>query len=265
MALIDIINSLRQKGYNDSNIINLLQDQGVSPKEINEAMAQSKIKEAVSENFSEKNDEMTSDMQPSIISQKQNQQEQYEQYQTPYPEIPIPSPSQAQNTSQQLVPSYSQESPGYQEGYAYPQENYAEYGGQETGYEQYPQYIPDTSTITEIASQLISEKFAKTERALTDLAEFKSILNSKVEKVDERLKKIELIIDQLQMSLIRKSTAQEQNVEDIKSELKLMQNSFGKIINPLTDRAREVEETKPRKTAKPATKVKKPTKVSKKK
>jgi hypothetical protein len=33
----------------------------------------------------------------------------------------------------------------------------------------------------------------------------------------------------------------------------------------LTDRAREVEETKPRKTAKPATKVKKPTKVSKKK
>jgi len=243
MALIDIINSLRQKGYNDSNIINLLQDQGVSPKEINEAMAQSKIKEAVSENFSEKNDEMTSDMQPSIISQKQNQQEQYEQYQTPYPEIPIPSPSQAQNTSQQLVPSYSQESPGYQEGYAYPQENYAEYGGQETGYEQYPQYIPDTSTITEIASQLISE----------------------IEKVDERLKKIELIIDQLQMSLIRKSTAQEQNVEDIKSELKLMQNSFGKIINPLTDRAREVEETKPRKTAKPATKVKKPTKVSKKK
>ena len=63
----------------------------------------------------------------------------------------------------------------------------------------------------------------------------------KVEKIDDRLKKIELVIDQLQMSVIRKSGNQEQNIEDIKSEMKLMQNSFGKIINPLTDEVRKIE------------------------
>jgi len=258
MALIETINSLKQQGYADIDIIGILQDQGISPREINEAMAQSKIKQAVSEPASsfaqEENEGMTSDMQPSIINPRNEQQQgyeqqQYEQPQTPYPEIPIPSPSQSQNTSQQLIPAYSQEYQGqgeYQEGYGYPPESYGGEYGQEMGYGdgQYPQYAPDTSIITEIASQLISEKFTKTEKALTELAEFKSLLNSKVERVDERLKKIESIIDHLQMSLIRRSAEQEQNIEDIKSEIKLTQSSFGKIINPLTDRVREVEETR---------------------
>ncbi len=234
MSIIDTINSYKQQGYGNQDIINMLQEQGISPREINDAMAQSQIKQAVAEpssNFAqEQNEQLSPEMQLSIINPQTQEQ---------YPEIPIPSPG----SSQQLTQQYSQGYGGqeYQQGqeYPYPQESY-----NQADYNQYSQYAPDTSIITDIAGQLIAEKFTKTEKALVDLVEFKALLNSKVEKIDDRLKKIELVIDQLQMSVIRKSGNQEQNIEDIKSEMKLMQNSFGKIINPLTDEVRKIERTR---------------------
>ena len=40
MSIIDTINSYKQQGYGNQDIINMLQEQGISPREINDAMAQ---------------------------------------------------------------------------------------------------------------------------------------------------------------------------------------------------------------------------------
>ena len=76
---------------------------------------------------------------------------------------------------------------------------------------------------------------------LAGLIEFKTLIGAKVDRIDERLNRIESIIDQLQTMLMRKATEQEQNIEDIKTEMIGMQKGFGKIINPLVDKSRETE------------------------
>jgi len=88
---------------------------------------------------------------------------------------------------------------------------------------------------------LISEKLSKTSTDVRTLGEAKALVESKVEKIDQRLQRIELIIDQLQNSIMRRTIEQGQNIEDIKSELQHTQASFSKVLNPLVDNVREIE------------------------
>ena len=46
--ILDQMRSMKKQGLNESQIINILQDQGISPREINEAISQMNIKDAVS-------------------------------------------------------------------------------------------------------------------------------------------------------------------------------------------------------------------------
>ena len=254
MVAIDTINQLRQRGQSDADIINNLQQQGISPREINESMAQSQVKQAVADETlnlmqpPQQTQEIAEEpgmqgMQTSLISQQPMQP------QAPYPPgaLEPPQPGYYEPYSQEQQPPMPTEE--YSEEYSqeYPEDQYSqEYG--EYPQEQY-NLGASTDTISEIASQLISEKTKKTDKTIKALIEVKTLLAVKVEKLDDRLKKIESVIDQLQMSVLRKSSDQEQNIEDIKSEMGQMQESFGKIINPLVDRARQVQK-KPRKKTK---------------
>jgi len=49
MGVFDQVTSMQQDGINDSEIIRSLQEQGISPKEIQDALSQSQIKQAISE------------------------------------------------------------------------------------------------------------------------------------------------------------------------------------------------------------------------
>ena len=76
MALVDQIINMRRSGADDSNIINDLQQQGISPREINDALAQSRIKEAVGgmndagqNNYGETFNPTAEGMQPSMMDQ----------------------------------------------------------------------------------------------------------------------------------------------------------------------------------------------------
>ncbi|MEM3112900.1 MAG: hypothetical protein QXI33_00555 [Candidatus Pacearchaeota archaeon] len=260
MATIDLVKQLRQQGYNDSDIIKTLQEQGIRPREINDALAQSKIKEEIINNSpiempQEMNEDMQiSGMQPSMMAPiPQEAQDQYNygaENQTYMPEY---SPYGNQQ-------GYGEQSQVYPQGYGeQPQGNEIEYGDQ---YQQgYPQgygeqnyggyYATNTDTVSEIASQILDEKMVKTNKIIKELTEFKTLIDAKVDRIDERLNKIESIIDQLQLMLIRKATEQEQNIEDIKSEMIEMQRGFGKIINPLVDKAREIEKQENTKTTYP--------------
>jgi len=286
MATLDTIKQLRQQGYQDADIISNLQQQGIPPREINEAMAQSQVKQAVADETTsqpfgqapQQTQEVTSPegMQPSLLNQPQTPQQpklrQPEQplqaEQPPYSPPPTQQPPQAQQPLQAPypqgeTPEYEQGPVTVEQGEGYDQ-GYDEFG---QGYSDYSYAPADTDTITEIANQIIADKTKKIDKNMNTIMEFKTLLAAKVEKLDDRLKKIEAIIDQLQMSLIRKSSDQEQNISDIKAEMRSMQDSFGKIINPLVDNIREIEEKKPKKrthkTKKAKTTKKKTTKKKK--
>ncbi|MBS3092249.1 hypothetical protein J4466_02410 [Candidatus Pacearchaeota archaeon] len=247
MPLLERVRQMKQSGMNENEIVKGLQEQGISPREINDAVAQSRIKDVISNQpisgipsqntmqessypgTEEADGYSIEGMQPSLI----NQQEQA-------PNIPIYAEELGQYPQPQQYPGYEEYS---QEQTSYPQQTQE---GQD--YQSYygAGYGSSTETISEIASQMIDEKLSKTNKILSNLTEFKIILDAKVDKIDQRLQRIELIIDQLQTNLIRKSSSQIQDIEDIKNEMRGMQEGFSKVLNPLTDNIREIERIKSR-------------------
>jgi hypothetical protein len=276
--MLDQVRSMKQQGYNDSQIVTTLQDQGSSPREINEAMAQANIKDAVSNpiNGSEASQRNTYGMQQSLGGgeQEENQEQtpqvqQPNQYQRNIQEGPhaqelireMPQPPQMSD-----VPQPGQPMQEYPEENFYPEEQplSGEYGG---GYNQGYDDYASQDNVTEVASQMIAEKTKDLTKKMTAFAEMGTLLTAKVEKMDERLTRIESIFDQLQTSLLRKANQQEQNIVDVKSEMEAMQDSFGKVINPLVSTVRKKaprKKTTKRKTTKRKT-TKRKTKRKKKK
>ncbi len=270
MATLDAIKEMKKQGYQDEDIVTTLEEQGVSSREINDALNQSKVKQAVSDEEEQipqmsainktQNLESTQEvggmenMQPSVINQPPTPQVPEE------PPLEIPQPGTPMQTqTQEYAPAPIQEIPT----------DYQDQGFQNQGYGQqfqdqdpYGAVEQSSDMVSEIANQLITEKLSKTNETVNTLIEFKSLLTSKVEKIDDRLKQIESIIDQLQMSLLRKANQQEQNVQDIKTEMQAMQSSFGKMLNPLTDTIRDMKSAKPK--AKKKTTRKKTTRKKKK-
>jgi len=277
MAVMDQVRSMKRLGMNDSQIASYLQEQGVAPRDINSAMSQVNIKDAVSNpveanqypNYNSQGEtkeyeqgDVQPGMQPSMLD-LQNQQQpspvqnpsQFSENIEPLPQqgryaqemsgMP-PSPMDVPQPGASYPESYSQESYG-----GYPQE-YPSGGGygnsQQQGYEDYA----SQDTMSEVASQIVAEKTKSISKKVSDLGEIGTLLTAKVEKMDERLSRIESIMDQLQASLLRKATAQEQNISDIKTEMEAMQQSFGKVINPLVTsvRKRETRTHSKRKTSK---------------
>ncbi len=233
MATIDQIRALRMQGVNDSQIVNELQQQGISPREINEAMSQANIKDAISnpinepyENYGE-GFENVEGMEPSMLSQ------QIPQTQEGFEPMPQQGPH-AREIGEQVPTPGSNFQPDYEGGYG---ESYQQYARND--YDQSHQDYASQDIMTEIASQMITEKTKPMAKKISELGEIGILLTSKVEKMDQRLSRVESIIDQLQTSLLRKANDQEQNIYDIKNEMGSMQESFSKIINPLVDATRK--------------------------
>src|SRR3989344_4717184 len=245
MPLLERVRQMKQSGMNENEIVKGLQEQGISPREINDAVAQSRIKDVISNQpisgipsqntmqessypgTEEADGYSMEGMEPSLINQNQEIQT-LNQEPNQYPQQPLQYPGYGEYSQEQT--SYAQQT---QEGQDYQSYYGAGYGS-------------STETISEIASQMIDEKLSKTNKILSNLTEFKIILDAKVDKIDQRLQRIELIIDQLQTNLIRKSSSQIQDIEDIKNEMRGMQEGFSKVLNPLTDNIREIERIKSR-------------------
>jgi DNA-binding transcriptional MerR regulator len=200
MAVLDQIMQLKNQGMSDSQIINNLRQQGISPNEINNAISQAEIKNAVAGDYQEP--------MAQEINEEYPPQENYE--------------PQVDYNNQQNYPPQEEYYP--QEGYE-GQENYA---GQNAGF--------DSSTIIEIAEQVFSEKIKKIEKKVEELNEFKTLNKAKIENIDERLKKIESVIDKLQIAILEKVGSYGQNLGEIKKEMNMMQDSFGKMVNNIADK-----------------------------
>lgn len=139
---------------------------------------------------------------------------------------------------------------GYQDQYAPQDQGYAQ-GGQEYypqeqgGYDQgYESAGMDTSQIIEIAEQVFSEKIGKIQTQIRELSEFKTLMESKIEHLTDRTKRVETIMDKTQMAILDKVGSYGKNLSNVKKEMDMMQDSFGKMVPHLAEKAQHHQAAK---------------------
>lgn len=190
MGILEEIQKMRLAGMTDDQVVLRLQEDGNSYRAISDAMSQSRIKQAVES-----------------------------QEQEPLP----PMPNEMQQQGQEYSQGYNQD-PGYQQQ-EQPQQQYQ----QQQNYD-YSSGGLSSDTIMEISEQVVSEKLSDVRKKLEKMASFKTELETKTESIEDRLKRIEKIIDSLQASVLRKVGDYVTNVEDIKKELIETQKTIGKAM-----------------------------------
>jgi len=224
MGAIEQVTQMRREKKSDEEIISALRNQGISPRDINDALNHAQIKSAVS-------DIMGEDMQAPLPGQE----EQYPEQEGTYSQQPAQNQVYTPQPQQAYYPPQD-----YQQGY---------------GQEYYPQQN-NTDTIVEVSSQVFEEKISDVVRKVDSTEEFKTLASAKLEHMNERLKRIEAIIDRLQSAILEKIGAYGSNIESIKKEMSMMQDSFSKTLGSVVDmaerksRSAEEHEEKSEKTSK---------------
>ena len=107
---------------------------------------------------------------------------------------------------------------------------------------------PDT--ITEISEQVVAEKLAPLRKDIEKILDLKTTMETKMEYLDERLKRIEKIIDRLQLSIMQKVGEYITNIDDIKKEITETQKSF-KAMAPGLPSSSSSKETREERAEKP--------------
>ena len=248
MSVIEEIKIMRQSGKSEPEIMRELQQRGLSRQEIINVISQTKIKEAVNlppADFESNMSQEFENMPPGLSAQ----QEQIPLPLTP----PTPVPSELQDQTAQTQ-TYSQSPQQYpqeiysQEAYPQPPQTYDyDYNNQ-----QYPasQSI-SADTISEIAEQIVTERLAKIRNQLEKITDLKTMAETKVAHIDERLQRIEKIIDRLQLSILQKIGEYTSDVSDLKKELVETQKSF-KTLTPKSRRTHSYSHHKTQKHKHPA-------------
>ena len=204
MSIIEEIEKMRLEGRPDQEINLALREQGFSKQEVSEALSQTQIKEAVmSQNQLEAPQPgSTQDYQSGYGNYQQSSQEQLQ-------------PSMLPQEQQQEANQQEYQEPQQQQGYG----NY-----------QYDQYSSSpnvsTDTITEIVEQIVFEKISQMKTQFEKVLDLKTTLETKLAHMDERLQRIERVIDRLQISILQKVGEYLVNVSDLKKELVETQKSF---------------------------------------
>ncbi len=206
MAALEQIQQMRQQGLTDNQIISSLQEQGIPPKEINEALSQSEVKSAIAY---QDQVQTSQPVEQSPAAEGQYAQDQYAQQ--PYPQD-----------------QYAGEA-GADQG-QYPQEQYAQ--------EPYYQQAVDVETIRNISKQIIDTELEKTKSQISELIKLKTELKFQMQSMDNRLTKIENSMESLQSALLKKIGDYGEAVQDISKDLQATQESFSKLVNPLIDQKR---------------------------
>jgi DNA-binding protein H-NS len=212
MGLLDQITNMKRQGIPNDQIINELASQGVSPQEILNALKQSEIKSAVAGYSDEEGDEM----QPSIM---------------PKGEAPQARPRQFDEQPYQPPQEYVQENYAPQQQAYAPQVQEPQYYSPEANYQEYAPAGGSADMMMEVADQVFSEKIKKLQKVLEATSESTILLQNKFENLSDRLKKIENMIDKLQIAILEKVGSYGSNLNEIKKEMSMMQDSFSKVIS----------------------------------
>ena len=239
MGILEDINTMKSQGMQDNEITKNLKEKGNSPKSIEDAFNQLRIKNAISAEYSGEEG-----MEPSIMKNEAPPAPQSSPLYTPKTQeiehdsrefySPQPAPQQMQQYNEDMQnqmygEDYNQEQYLSQEGYANQQMG----GG-----------LYDTDTIIEIAEQVFSEKIKKEQKQISSLNEFATLIETRITNDHERLKRIESIIDKLQIAILEKIGSYGKDIESIKNEMGMMQESFEKMVPVLHEKAEEKKTAK---------------------
>src|SRR3989344_5058407 len=229
MGTIDEIKRMKKEWTSETDISTALRGRGVSEQEISDGLAQSRIKEAV-------NSSGDYSQGAGLPYPSQNQQSDEYSYQSgsqPYSQqseivggAPSPSGYGMDNNSNydEMQPSLLEQGQagneqyqplGAQDSYqSYPPENYE-------GYSQYQPYQDTGSSelMSEVAEQIVSEKLFLLRDKIDKISDFGVVVESKISSLSERLKRIEQIIDNLQLSVLHRVGEYVNDVKDIKQEM----------------------------------------------
>lgn len=226
MATLERVMQMKSQGISDDQIAQSLRQEGIAPREIEESLSQSKIKSAV-------------DSQQMNQFNQNNMENQYQDPNNYDPEFSKSSfdenqepPMQPEQDSSQIQQQFEQPA----------QEYYPEYQPQSTYQEYQPQQQFDLATINEILEQTIEEKNDSLKKQISSFSKFKEDMTINIEKLSQRLQKIEDTINNLQMSIIRKIGDYGNDIHSIAREMQETQGTFSKIIDPLTDNIRELKD-----------------------
>lgn len=215
MAVLERVMQLQQSGVEESDIVKELRSEGVSPKEIYEALNQSKIKseldrtedpsvpEGMQESMKEYSPDAMSGMQQST-DPNVSYEEQPAEYAPPSPEEYVPDPNQASD-----------------------------------GYQTYQQQPTDIETINDLAEQIVEEKNAKFKKDIEAINKFKENAEKDLEHLNQRLQKIENVFNELQVSILKKIGEYGENINNISKEMHANQDTFSKMLNPIINNKRE--------------------------
>lgn len=254
MTVLDQVMDMKSRGISDQDIIRNLQEQKVSPAEIRDSLSRAQIKSAIS-NLG-RNGDLENGSQRSVLNQDVEPQSLPTEGNISDVDLtpPIPSgfmPQQVpMNVRQEIGKEPELEQPQDQSGMYIPEENY---------YQPQPQYQPpdypqqsgygsaygyssagmDTDTMIEVAEQVFSEKNRPLQKKMDDINEFKTLAQTNIDYISERLKKIEATIDKLQASILEKVGSYGYGLESVRKEVGMMQDSFGKMVSNIADRSEE--------------------------
>lgn len=234
--VLEKVFQLEQQGYSDLEIIQILKQQGVSAKDINDALNQSKIKKTISSSTIQEN------LQPSImVSENMPPSPETAAVQEPIVEKeyskPIPPPTkyrpvEEETFQEETVPSPEQQLPITEEGYAYPTE----------GYSQFPAI--DTEIIESMIEEIVAEKFEDFKKKSGDVPEFKQWVQRYLANLEDRLKRIEASIDQIQSLSIQKINEYGRQIKSLSSSMENVEDAFTKMVNPMFDAVKELQKIK---------------------
>ena len=227
MGVLEKVMQMKSRGSSEEEISLILGEEGFSPKDIKKALEQSRVKSAINKNDDNDAPSLAEELPPPPSPGGND-------YSGGLQEIPkeeMYAPNQGQ---EMYAPNQGQEMYAPNQG----QEYYQQATDETQGYYEpqssvYPSETYGTDTMIEISEQVFSENVKKINKSISELNEFKVLYQTKIEDAIERIKRIESVIDKLQISILDKIGSYGENLESIKNEMSMMEDSFSKMISSL--------------------------------
>jgi uncharacterized protein YukE len=218
---------MQQEGKSENEIMAQMQQEGVSPSEVNDGLNQAKVKNAVSP------PEQLAPQMPAPITPEAEAPQQPAM--PPAPQQPAMPPAPQQPEAYPATPQAAQPQEDYYtpQPQAYSDQDYYPQAG---GYE--------TDTISEIAEQVAQEKLEDYKSKVGDIPSFKSEMQTRVNDIDDRLKRIENSIDKLQQAILGKIGEFGESSAMIHKDLDNLHGTVANLMNPLIDNANEMKKLK---------------------
>jgi predicted RNA-binding protein with RPS1 domain len=209
--LTDVIAEMRRYGYSDDQIIAYLQQQGISPKDIFDAINKLKVP------AEKEKEEMPSIMEAPAPTPTP----------TPTP-TPIPTPTAppaptapAPTAAPAIIPTvpFSQEAPSIQVP---------------TGY--------DVEALEAMIEGIIGEKWEILKRRIADIEELRKQIEAKILSIEERMKRVELNLDKIYLAILKRQDEQVKEIKAVGKEIDMLEEAFSKILKPLSENIKRLEE-----------------------